>query len=233
MSRLSDLYALQETDSELADRRSVLEQVEAQLGESEGLAGRRADLAAEQARLTELAAEQRDLDLQVQERREHLGNVDAKLYSGTVENPRELVALQDDVEQLRGALRQVEERLLAVMTAIEEIQNRVQGETAALEAAEQAWKDQQGRLTSQQTTLTAQVAAATTRRTAAALPVSPADLALYQTLLQMKLGRAVARAERGMCLACRINQPLSIVQRARSGQEIVQCTSCQRILFAG
>lgn len=233
MSRISDLYALQEIDVDLGERRAALEQVEVQLGESEELATRRAELASNRARLAELEPEQRDMELQVREQRDHIGGVEGRLYGGTVGNPRELVALQDDVEQRKAILGQREDRLLQVLTEVDELQGTVRSQAEALERDEREWQERQEHLTREQANLTAAVAALSARRAAAAALVDPRDLNLYQTIAHMTQGRAVARAERGMCLACRINQPLSVMQRARGGQELVQCTSCQRILHAG
>ncbi len=233
MSRASDLYALQEVDTELNDQRAALEQVEAQLGESEELAARQVELAMNRSRLAELEAEQRDIDLHVREQREHVQGVETRLYGGSVGNPRELVALQEDVEQLRSALSSSEDRLLEILTEIDDLQNAVRTEAEALETAERKWQERQGSLVEQQKRLTASVAMLTERRALAAAAVSPADMHLYQMLANMKQGKAVGRAERGMCMSCRINLPLSVMQRARNGQELVQCTSCERILFAG
>ncbi|MBI4497403.1 MAG: hypothetical protein HY689_05845 [Chloroflexi bacterium] len=232
MNRVSDLYALQEIDLEIADQRAALERIEAQMGASAEVAARRAEWEANQARLEELEATQRDLDLQAREQREHVAGVEKKLYSGAVTNPRELVDLQQDLDQLRGALGRIEDRLLEVMAAAEALQATVRVQAAEVQAAEREWQDLQERLTREQAALTAALAALSARREAAAAQVRPQDLALYQAVAQARQGRAMARAERGTCLGCRISQPSSLLQRARAG-ELVQCTSCQRILYVG
>ncbi|MCK4696871.1 MAG: hypothetical protein KAT53_01045, partial [Dehalococcoidia bacterium] len=57
------------------------------------------------------------------------------------------------------------------------------------------------------------------------------SLELYQALRRKRHGRAVAKVEQGMCQGCRIALPMSELQRARLGQELVQCSSCERILY--
>jgi uncharacterized protein len=61
--------------------------------------------------------------------------------------------------------------------------------------------------------------------------VERADLVLYNRLRRARAGRAVAKVERGTCQGCRITLPTTVFQRARSGLKIVQCTSCERILY--
>jgi predicted nucleic acid-binding Zn-ribbon protein len=50
-------------------------------------------------------------------------------------------------------------------------------------------------------------------------------------LLERRQGRAVAKVERGMCGGCRISLPMTVLQKARSGLDVVQCVSCERILY--
>ena len=60
----------------------------------------------------------------------------------------------------------------------------------------------------------------------------PSALTLYETIRAARHGQAVAKVERGMCQGCRITLPETERRQARSGQSIVQCNSCQRILYA-
>jgi len=54
---------------------------------------------------------------------------------------------------------------------------------------------------------------------------------LYEALRSSRQGMAVAKVERGICQGCRITLPVSVLQKARSGAVIVQCSSCERILY--
>ena len=56
-------------------------------------------------------------------------------------------------------------------------------------------------------------------------------LAVYERLRDDRNGYAVAKVERGMCQGCRITLPSGELQRIRNSQDMVQCSSCQRILF--
>jgi predicted nucleic acid-binding Zn-ribbon protein len=62
--------------------------------------------------------------------------------------------------------------------------------------------------------------------------VDPKTLSFYDALRAKHQGRAVAKVERGTCGGCRISLPMSLLQRARSGSHVmVQCSSCERILY--
>jgi len=42
---------------------------------------------------------------------------------------------------------------------------------------------------------------------------------------------SVAKVEGGACQGCRISLPMNLLQKARSGNSLVQCSSCERVLY--
>ena len=56
-------------------------------------------------------------------------------------------------------------------------------------------------------------------------------LALYEQLLKGRRGVAIARMEGDLCSACHVRQRPHMAQQVRRNDTIVQCESCQRILF--
>ncbi|MCX6022278.1 MAG: C4-type zinc ribbon domain-containing protein [Chloroflexi bacterium] len=77
------------------------------------------------------------------------------------------------------------------------------------------------------------IAALEARRSVVAARLRGDDQAVYNTLAIRLSGRPVARVERGICQECRIALPTVVIQRARRGEELANCSSCQRILFVG
>ena len=59
--------------------------------------------------------------------------------------------------------------------------------------------------------------------------IDPQAVEFYEKLREQK-GQTVAKVEQGICRGCRISLSSSELQRARSGN-LVQCSSCGRILF--
>jgi predicted nucleic acid-binding Zn-ribbon protein len=45
-------------------------------------------------------------------------------------------------------------------------------------------------------------------------------------------GRALAKLDRNLCTGCRISLPTNVVNKARTGNALVQCPNCERILYA-
>ena len=108
--RIADLWALQEIDSALDSRRGSLDDARASLEPPEEIEITRA-LSDETAQALGAARSvQKDLEVEADDLRAKIGAVDAKLYGGTVRNPKELSDLQADVESLKRHLGEIEDR---------------------------------------------------------------------------------------------------------------------------
>lgn len=233
MSRTSDLYDLQAADLDLATRRALLADVEARLQGDPAIADLRARLRAEQEQLSALMAEQRDIDLRTREARGRVGVAEAHLYDGTVVDSRELGHMQASLEQDQAALRRDEDDLLLIMTRTETMQATVRDLEEEIVELESSWEAERAHLETQRDELTAQAAAIEARRNAVAARIRRDDIQTYNLLAARLAGRPVAKVLRGACQECHISLPMVVVQRARRGEELATCSSCQRILYVG
>jgi predicted nucleic acid-binding Zn-ribbon protein len=233
MVRISDLFALQEVDSEIDSAERSLADIQLRQAVGDPLEESREQLRELLTTAQEAKSLQRAAEDDVEDGRAKVSAVEEKLYSGEVTSAKELQDLQKDLESLQRQQQAREERLLAVMAAIEDAQGTAGGAGTALETSEAELRDEQERLATEAAALEAQIAALKKRRLAALRPIDASTLMLYERLRKMRAGRAVARVQRGACLGCRISLPTHILQRARSGMAVVQCSSCERILYVG
>lgn len=233
MSRISQLHELQETDSEILAREAALTQIEARLGEREDILAARQALSEDKERAVELERSQREYEWQIDELKEKISTVETKMYSGSVGNPKELVNLQEEVDSFKRARSRVDEGLLGVMERLETLQSSLGERESKLSQMQAEWEAEQEGLRAEQAKVHSEIEQYRSRRNGQVSVVDPKDLSLYQALLKGKGGRAVARIQRNACQGCRISIPLTQIQRTRSGSELVQCPSCERILYAG
>ena len=231
MSKGRQLYELQEVDLEIEAKREALAHVESLIGESAALAEARALMAREQERLAELDKNQRLGEWEVEDLRSKTALLEQKLYGGSVGNPKELISLQEQVEHLKKERRGQEDKLLDIMTEVEATQERIAGKRKEVEEIDENWRQEQSSLLREQSELMASLASMEQRRGDLAARIDAASLELYQDLRQKRQGRAVAKVEQGMCQGCRLVLSMAELQRARISQELVQCSSCQRILY--
>ncbi len=232
MSKVSDLYGLQEIDLEIDSRRAALAEAEERMGESEELLSTQAELEEQEQVVEELRKRLRTAEWQVDDLSSKIEPLEKKLYGGSVRNPKELAGIEEDVQSLQGRKRKLEDQALEAMSELEDAEGALNAAKEALDALDSSWRDEQAELLRQQETLRGELARLEERRQEQSRLIDSSTLGLYDSLRSAHQGRAVAKVERGMCQGCRISLPMTLLQRARSsGDALVQCSSCERILY--
>jgi predicted nucleic acid-binding Zn-ribbon protein len=231
MAAVADLLSLQDIDLELDKEIARLSEIEEALGESEELTQARATAEEKTAAVHALRVEQKDLELAADEVRSKAAEIEKKLYSGSVRNPKELQDLDADLKSLREEVKRREEKLLGVLVQLDEAEAELAVANETLNAIETEWQKGQDQMLEERTRLEPEVARLRALREQEATHFERSLIKLYDLLRERRGGQAVARVERGMCQGCRISLPMSVIQRARTGNGVVQCVSCERILL--
>lgn len=231
MSKGRQLYELQEVDLEIDAKMEALSNVQSQIGESEALDKAHTTLTKEKNCFDELKASQRSGEWEVDDLLTKVAVVEEKLYSGSVKNPKELASLQEQAEHLKKRKIEEEDKLLDIMTEAEEAQANLAMISKEVESLEKRWEEEQANLSNEHTKLASDLANLEQKRKELSSRIDIASLRLYEELRAKKQGRAVAKVEQGMCQGCRIVLPMRVLQRARGSQELIQCGSCERILY--
>jgi uncharacterized protein len=233
MTLVSELYALQEIDTALDAHTRELEEITGHLEANDEHAELLAEITEQEARLATARTRSKDLETAIGDLREKIAPVEGKLYGGAVRIPKELQALQEDLDMLARQRRELEDQDLVVMEQIEAATAVITAARAQLDQFAGSRRDEVERLTQRRAELERDRDRLQADRARRVGRFDPATLTRYERLRTMKRGRAVARMERGTCTGCRITLPTTVQQRARSGMQLVNCTSCERILFAG
>ena len=229
------LLELADLDAELGRlehrRRSLPEHAE--LSELEQRdRGLRDEAATLGAREGDLKREQSKAEADVEQVRTRITRDRSRLEAGQVNSPRELENLQSEIESLLRRQSDLEDVELDVMERLEAAQSRL------------------AEITAERETITADAAAAKTRRDTALAELGelagkasdrravvvaeePADLVeLYERLRAQHGGVGAAALRRGRCEGCHLS--LNTVDlnaiRAAAADEIVRCEECRRIL---
>lgn len=230
MTSAADLLALQDIDLKIDSRRALIADIDSRLGETEEVIAAREVLAEAEAEAARVRREQRELDAQLEDLDAKIRPVETKLYDGSVRNPRDLSDLQKELVSLKARRGKLDDRGLEMMEIVESSGAALAAAKKALEAAEAAWKADQRDLIEDRERAERDTGAFNAERQRWAEIMEPFMLGLYESLRVKKNGRGVARVERTTCQGCRISLPSHIVQRVRTGSQLVQCPSCERIL---
>ena len=228
--QIKQLYELQQIELDIEQKQGRLKQIQVQLCDREAAAQAEVRMEQEKQNLSQLNQEQRSIEWQVEDVTTKAKTIEDKLYGGQVKNPKELMGLQKDLESLRSKQRQLEDKVLEIMSQAEESTSKLASCEAEVAKETHLWQESQGQLKTEQAELELAVVGLEDRCSRLRSQINSTHLTLYDRLRPDKLGQSVARVEQGMCLGCRISLPISIVQRVRLGEEIVQCPSCNRIM---
>lgn len=232
MTRSNDLWLLQETDTALESRRGSLADAQSRLGETEDLAALRERVAELRAAARAAEAEQKDIELEADALRAKIAPQEAKLYGGSIKNPKELKDLQADIDQLKRHLSSIEDRDLEALTAVDRAEEELQTAESGLATLDASWGEEQAELTERIERLTREIAEHEELRRERADNIAPELLRTYDRLRVAHQGRGVAKLDRNLCMGCRISLPVNLVNRARAGSALTQCPNCERILIA-
>jgi len=231
MTSIRELTRLQSVDAETVNARAQLEEVERQLADTAALEELREQAVVQKQAVSELERELRTAEWEADQTKAHVSEEEGKLYGGKVRNPKELMDLQHEINSLKSHQTQQEDAALEVMTRFEAETAKLEELGRELASIEAERRDLEDRLSSERDQLLAQIQGLTDQRGRLVGQVPQKDLGLYENLLNVKQGRAVARMERSICQGCRTNLPMVVQQRVRSNQALVQCPSCGRILY--
>jgi predicted nucleic acid-binding Zn-ribbon protein len=234
-AELDALLALQERDGAL-DRLRHRHQT---LPEREALALGEADAAAIDARLATVRAERDDvardeqrLDDEARSLADKATEVEAKMYSGEISSPRELQAMQSDVESLRRHQHGLENRELELMEKREPLDASV-NELDEQRAERAAEIDRTRRtLAEAEAVITAEAKQEHEARDAIAAGIDPALVKEYERCRNQAQGVGVARLVGNTCQGCHLTIPATEVERIKksAGNPLAFCDNCGAIL---
>ena len=154
------------------------------------------------------------------------------MYSGTISSPRELTAMQADVDHLRRRARELEDDELEVL----ERREALDAEVAELEAAAAAIQAELDKLAAavveQEAAIDDELAVEMSARDALA-PAIPANvLSLYEQVRSANRGVGAARLTGANCGACHLALPATEVDRIRHlpPDAVARCDHCGALL---
>jgi hypothetical protein len=235
MSRWAALLAVQEHDTrtdqlnhriETLPLRSDLAQLEDDVRAVDD------QLVVAQRRRDELGRSQQRLEDEIASLTERANQAEKQLYSGSVTNPRELQALQDDVASIRRRIGQLEDDELEIMELVEPVdaeRAQLTGERERLDAEGVRLRTALGEAESE---LAAELAAVQAERDSAAAEVPDELWPEYDKLRARFGGVGIARLVGSTCQGCHLALPAVEVDRIRKLplDDAVHCEECGRLL---
>lgn len=149
-----------------------------------------------------------------------------------VKTNREYQALGHEIETAQKELGAVEEKVLERMMEADEIAVQIKEAEAAFAAERAQIEAEKTELAAELVELEKKLATATADREALLKQVEPRLVAVFEQVARVRKGIAVTTATRdGLCSVCHVRLRPAVFQQVRHNDSIVQCDSCQRILY--
>lgn len=189
----------------------------------------RAALEAGRQKLRHLDSERKQLELEVEEQKQHIGRYSLQQFE-TKKN-EEYKALSKEIAGCQAAIVRLEDQQLELMEQAEAVQKVIAG---AAQQAETSTRDAEALLAAlagREQQLRQQLADARNGREQLAAAVEAGLLARYERLRRSKGGQVVVGVDHSSCGGCHMQLPTHVVLGAQAGQEIAACPNCGRILY--
>lgn len=230
LQRLLDLQGEDSAITRLEERRAALPEAQRLAEVNDQIAELAADIEIATKQADEIAREQNRLEGEMEIGDQKIAREEQRLFSGAVANPKELSALQAEVEMLKRKKGELEDQLLEIMVARDQATQtldrlRTESEQANAEGGELSKK-----VATLTTEIDTQLKDHTAARGSIATEIAPTTLELYDKLRSSKGGIGAAALEDGTCQGCHTKLPNKEVERLRAEGGLQRCENCRRIL---
>lgn len=227
---LERLIALQQVDAEAADaRKHIAAHPELVKAADARLAAAKAVVDAAKLALKTSQDDKRALEKEASLFEGRLAKF--KDQQGAVKTNREYQALGHEIETATAELGAVEEREIAKMMEADGLAEKVTQAEAALAAQQTKVNAEKAALAEQLARHEARLADAAQQRASIVGHVTAPTLAIYEQVAKVRKGVGIAAAADGLCSVCHVRLRPTLYQQVRRNDAIVQCESCQRILY--
>ncbi len=225
------LYALQQLDDVLEEINQNLASLDPGRDIAIKLKRQRQELEEIKRTHAELEATARDQELELRSLDERIRQAEGDLYSGRIRNPRELDALQHDIDALKRTRDRMELQILSVWERLETQSRQIADTETQLEQMEQAYQRHLVRYRQIKSALEAKREEHLAMRNELAQRISPSALAQYETMRKRLPPPTVVKVVEGACGFCHTLLTPYLARQLRESSELVTCESCGRLLY--
>ena len=149
-----------------------------------------------------------------------------------VKTNREYQAMQHEIETAQKELGTVEEKVIERMVEADALAADVKKAEQGLTAEQKNVDAEKKTLAEELATVEAALKEATAKKDTLMKSLAPPLVALFEQVSRARKGVAIALATRdGLCSACHVRLRPQVFQEVRRNDQIIQCASCNRILY--
>lgn len=227
---LERLIALQHLDSsihdaerQLADEPARLTALDARLEEARQLVASVKDRAARNQAL------RREIDKDIALHQGRLSKFRDQAMA--VKTNQEYHAIQHEMAFAQAEIKKHEDRMLEQMMEGDEIGAALKAAESQLAATQQSVTAEKKAIAADHDRLRSTVDDLKRQRLATVSTISPEAITMFDLVARRRNGIAIAEARDGICTVCHVRLRPQVFNTVRRNEAVIQCDSCQRILF--
>ncbi len=227
---LERLIALQRLDSAAQEaRRRLAEEPERTQALDARLESIRQRIAAEKARLADNQNARRDLEKENAVHQTRLSKFRDQLMA--VKTNVEYQAMQKEIQFAQTEVKAIEEKILVQMLASDEVAATIKTLERELAAEQKAVDADRQALSKELQESQEALSHIDVERQEVSRSIAPDILRLFAQVSERRHGIAVAEARDGICTICHVRLRPQVFNTVRRNAAIIQCDTCQRILY--
>jgi len=230
-TQLETLVRLQGLDNEINQRRQQIQSLQSEVGRIEQSAGSLSQsLDEHKHKMEQLVKDRRDAERTIKERQEQVSKLSGQMFD--VKTNDAYNALQSEVRQKKQENSLLEERVLEMMMAEDEMKAEQEKLAAALKQEHAKVGELQTTHRQELARLESDIAGVHAQWEIDSKDVSAELLDRYQRLRDAKGGVAIAKIENGICTGCRLTIRAQAAIELKKYRSLLTCDNCARILYA-
>jgi predicted nucleic acid-binding Zn-ribbon protein len=228
---LERVIALQHLDTAAADaRRKLAEGPERDKTFDARLAEAKQRVADAKARLAANAEARRAVEKEVAVHQGRLSKYRDQAMA--VKTNQEYHAIQHEMAHAQGEIKKYEDAILERMLEADEVTTTIKAAEADLAAQQKAIDAERAKMKAEDAERHKALEKLVADRAALVAQIDKQVLATYERVAANRHGIAIADAHDGICSVCHVRLRPQVANIVRRNDSIVQCDSCQRILYA-
>ncbi|MEA2433026.1 MAG: uncharacterized protein QOG54_483 [Actinomycetota bacterium] len=231
LRRLLDLQAEDTAILRLQERKASLPEARRLAEINEQLAELTADIEIATKQNDEIGREQARLEDEIATVGQKVTREEERMFSGKVANPKELSALQAEVESLKRKSGGIEDQLLEVMVQKDDAAGTLASLTTEHSASTAQATDLSAEVSKLSGEIDAELAEHQAKREQIATEISSELLAQYEKIREKQHGVGAAKLEGGTCSGCHTKLSNVEVERLKAAHGLQRCEYCRRILI--
>jgi predicted nucleic acid-binding Zn-ribbon protein len=227
---LERIIRLQQLDQEIEVRRKAVADLPGVLAALDArVAARQAEVDTAKHQQSENQAARRALEKDLAVHQGRLTKFKDQLME--VKTNKEYTAMQHEIAMAQTGVREFEDKILELLVQADELDAAVKSTDAAL--TKERSEVTKERTTREQATnaMGGEIEGLLQKRRAQVSEMTRETLALFDLVSHKHKGTVVAEARDGHCTACHVRLRPQMFNEVRRGDRLIQCESCQRILF--